>query len=235
MTRGWISTIALIVAVALAPLPLLARDSLPASWDNLVKVDSKRFAGVYVLPGADFRVYNKVMFDPTQVAFDKNWKRDYNNTSMSMSMRITDADIRKAADRAGSAFGEVLAKAFGDAGYQVVTAPGADVLRVSTAVINLKVTAPDLMTAGRTRSYADYAGQATVVLEARDSMTGAILGRAVDAKAAGDTSPMLMRNRSTNARDFKRLFQNWAEASTRGLATLKSMSPIPAVPVRAGE
>jgi hypothetical protein len=67
-----------------------------------------------------------------------------------------------------------------------------------------------------------------VVFEARDSMTGAILGRAVDTKAAGDTSPMLIRNRATNARDFTRLFRNWAEASTTGLAALKAMSPVPA-------
>jgi hypothetical protein len=235
MTRRWMSCVAVVVAFALSPTPLLARNSLPASWDNLVKIDSKRFAGVYVLPGADFRGYTKVMLDPTEIAFKKNWQRDYNNTSMSMSMRITDSDIRKAADRAATGFGEVLAKAYSDAGYQVVTAPGADVLRVSTAVINLSVAAPDIMSANRTRSYAQYAGSATVVFEARDSMTGAILGRAVDSQAAGDTSPMMIRNRATNARDFKRLFQNWAEDSTRGLAMLKSMSPVPATPVRTGE
>src|SRR5215469_12292495 len=100
MPRHWFSSAALCLVVALTPLPLAARDSLPASWDNLVRVDSKRFAGVYLLPGADFRTYTKVMLDPTEIAFNKNWKRDYNASSMSLSMRITDDDIRKSSDRA---------------------------------------------------------------------------------------------------------------------------------------
>jgi hypothetical protein len=235
MARRWIVATVVVFAVAFAPLPLVARNSLPASWDNLVKIDSKKFAGVYVLPGADFRPYTKVMLDPTEVAFKKNWQRDYNNSSRSLSMRITDSDVRKASDRAAQSFGEILAKAFTDAGYQVVTVPGADVLRVSTGVINLSVAAPDVMSPNRTRSYADYAGSATVVFEARDSETGAIMGRAVDSRAAGDTSPMFIRNRATNARDFKRLFQSWADASTKGLSTLKAMSPVPAAPSAAGD
>jgi hypothetical protein len=233
MTRYWLSSAVLFFAVALAPLPLVARGSLPATWDNLVKIDSKAFAGVYVLPGADFRAYTKVMLDPTEVAFDKNWQRDFNNSRI--GMRVTNEDVRKAADRAGAAFTDILTKAYTDAGYQVVTAPGDNVLRVSTAVINLKVSAPDTMGPGMVRSYSEEAGSATVVFEARDSMTGAILGRAVDARVAGDMSPFFIRNRATNTGDFKQLFRSWADSSTKGLAMLKTMSPVPAAPLNASQ
>jgi hypothetical protein len=234
MARRWIFA-ALVLAAALVPLSSTARDPMPSTWDNLVRIDSKKFAGVYVLPGADFRPYTKVMLDPTEVAFRKNWKRDYNSTPLGRISPVRDTDITRASDRARKAFADALAKAYAKAGYQVVTAPGADVLRVMSGVIDLQVSAPDTRSANVVRSYTEDAGQATVVIEARDSVTGAILGRAVDAKVAGDSSPLFIRNRASNAHDFDILFQNWADTSARGLAALKSMSPVPATPLRASE
>ena len=226
MSRLWISSAVLFFALLLAAAPLEARRSLPATWDNLVKIDSRSFAGVYVLPGADFRPYTKVMLDPTEVAFRKDWQRDYNNTTRGLNQRIRNSDVERMIETARSGFTDVLNKAWQDAGYQVVTTPGDDVLRVKSAVINLDVNAPDTMSAGRSRTYSREAGSATVVFEAHDSMTGAILGRAVDSRVAGDMSRLFIRNRATNTNDFRRLFRNWAEASTRGLATLKAMSPV---------
>ncbi len=226
MLRHWMSFATVFVAVLVAAAPLEARRSLPATWDNLVKIDSKKMAGVYVLPGADFRPYTKVMLDPTEVAFKKDWQRDYNNTTRGLNQRISNKDVEKALETARTGFGEILAKAYTDAGYQIVTTPGDNVLRVKTGVINLDVNAPDLMTAGRVRSYSEEAGSATVVFEAHDSMTGAILGRAVDSRVAGDTGNFFIRNRATNRNDFKKLFRNWADASVKGLATLKAMSPV---------
>jgi hypothetical protein len=214
----------LVVATILMPLSRASADSLPANWDNLVKVDSKKMAGVYLLPGADFRPYTKVMLDPTEVSFKKDWMREHNN-STAFTSRVTSADVHKAIEKAQSLFGEVLAKAFTDAGYQIVTAPGDDVLRLRTAVANLDVDAPDVAV-GRVRTATEYAGSATVVFEARESMSGALLGRAVDARAAGDTSVFFFRNRATNYSDFQQLFRRWAESSVKGLATLKQMSPV---------
>jgi hypothetical protein len=165
------------------------------------------------------------MFDPTEVALKKNWRRDYNNSSRDISRNITDSDVQKAFDKIRTGFAEVFAKAYTDAGYQVVTAPGPDVLRVRTGVLNLSVNAPDTMSAGRVKSFSQEAGSATLVLEARDSVSGALLGRAVDARLAGDNM-MYLRNRATNRADFSRLFTNWARESVAGLAELKALSPV---------
>lgn len=209
-----------------APAVGWAAPAPPASWDGLAKVDSKRMDAVYLLPGADFRGYTKVMLDPTEVAFRKNWVRDYNADSMDLENRISDADAQKILDKAGVGFEDVFRKALTDAGYQVVTAPGADVLRLRTGVANLSVTAPDLKTAERSRTYSRDAGSATVILEARDSQSGALLGRAVDSKTAGDNGPYI-RNSVTNRSDFERVFERWAKISVDGLAELKARSPIP--------
>jgi hypothetical protein len=228
-----------VVVTALAALCLLGSAaphalaaSPPASWDGLSHVNSRRFDAAYVLPGADFRTYTKVMLDPTEVAFRKNWVRDFNNQVMSLSQRISSADAQRMLDAAGTGFEEIFRQAYTDAGYQVVTQPGPDVLRVRTAVANLFVSAPDRPTAGRSRTFSRDAGSATVVLEVRDSETNALLARAVDTREAGDTGSA-MRNSVTNRADFSALFRRWAAISIEAMTELKAMSPIPENPTAA--
>ncbi|MBP6878051.1 MAG: DUF3313 family protein [Phenylobacterium sp.] len=230
MTRRTVVTaLAAICLLGSAAPPALAA-SPPATWDGLSNVHSKRFDAAYVLPGSDFRGYTKVMMDPTEVAFRKNWVRDYNNDTMDLSQRISKEDAQKMLDAARTGFEDVFQKAYTQAGYQVVTAPGPDVLRVRTGVANLYVTSPDRPTAGRSRTFSQEAGSATVVIEVRDSETGALLGRAVDSRLAGDTGPY-MRNSVTNRSDFTILFERWAKISLDAMTELKAMSPIPDNPV----
>jgi hypothetical protein len=198
----------------------------PTTWDGMVRVKSKALRYVYLLPGADFRAYHKVMIDPTEVAFDKNWMRDYNSTTR--SRRVTDSEVQKAIDEGGKAATDLFTKSYAGGGYAVVTTPGPDVLRIRTAVVNLRVTAPDVPTAGRSMSYSSDSGSATLVVEARDSVTGALLGRAIDSQMAGDSNYMLPRSSVINRADFEQLGRNWAKRSVKGLDTLKTMSPIDA-------
>jgi hypothetical protein len=215
---------AAVLMAGLSPAITQAADA-PADWDGLVKVKSKRLDLVYLLPGADFRTYTKVMLDPTEVAFKKNWVRDYNSSSLGTTRRLDDSQAQQIMKAVGTGMEDIFTKTFTNAGYQVVTAPGPDVLRVRTGVVNLDVAAPDVMTAGRSTVFSEDAGEATLVLEARDSQTGALLGRALDRQAAGDSRPYL-RNSVTNVADFQRVFERWAKASVDGLAKLKAMSPI---------
>jgi len=114
---------------------------------------------------------------------------------------------------------------FGKGGYTIVTEPGEDVLRVRSAVIDLYVNAPDTMSAGRSRSYTAEAGEATLVLELRDSVTNALLGRVLDRR---ETRGMPgISNSVTNLAEFRDLARQWAGISVKGLNSLKSHSPIP--------
>ncbi len=214
------------VAPALAATP-------PETWDNLVEVQTRKFELVYLAPGADFRGFTKVMLDPTEIAFHRNFARDFNRNATGISNRIQDSDIRRMTTEAREGFERVFRQAYESAGYQVVTEPAPDVLRVRTAVLDLFVTAPDLRTPGRSRSYSRDAGRATLVLEVRDSVSGAILGRAVDRRIVGDMGSMGgLRNSATNRGDFERTFRTWAQRSVDGLAVLRENSPIaePATP-----
>jgi hypothetical protein len=199
----------------------------PPTWDNLVLVDSKKFQRVYLLPGADFRPYTKVMLDPTEVAFRKNWLRDY-NSSAGFGQQVSPDKAQKIINDVRKGFGDIFAKAYAKAGFTVVQAPGPDVLRVRSGVVDLSISAPDVPTAGRTRNFAPDAGAATLVVEARDSQTGALLGRALDRQIAGDSMPYL-RNSMTNREDFSLMFDMWAKRSVDGLKLLQAHNPAQAV------
>ena len=209
-----------IVAGLLVALPVAAQPA--GDWDGLTKVRSPNADAVYLAPGADFSGYTKVMIDPTEVAFRLNFLRDYNRTARG-GQRITDTEAVEITEAVRTGFEEIFAEAWRRAGYEVVTQPGADVLRLRTAVANLYITAPEQMTAGRVSTYSYDAGQATLVLEARDSISAALLGRVVDTRLAGD-NVAARRTQFSNRADFEQLFRAWARASARGLEALKAQS-----------
>jgi len=193
----------------------------PDTWDGLFRIRASKADAAYLLPNADFRPYSKVLIDTPQVAFQKDWLRDAN----SRSHRVTDKEMRQAIDDASAALLEALRTEYGKAGYGIVTDLGSDVLRVSTGIVNLAVAAPDTMSPGRYTVFSQEAGQATLVLEVRDSLSGTLLGRVVDGAIIGD-GVHYMRNSVTNRADFEAQFANWAKSSARGLNMLKSNSPI---------
>ncbi len=197
----------------------------PETWDGLVLVKAKKVAAAYLLPHADFRAYSKVMFDPAEVAFRKNWQRDFNRSTSTLGGRISDKEMRDAINEAQSSLDKIFAENFTREGVQVVNAPGADVLRLSVYVVDITVNAPDVATSAMTRTYSLEAGEATLALEARDSLTGQLLGRIVDPRVAGD-GPTYRRTYSSNRADFEALFETWAKLSARGLTELRAASPI---------
>jgi hypothetical protein len=214
-----------------AALGLMAFAAIAAEhgdWDGLVEVKPKRMDAVFLLPGADFRGYTKIMMDPVEVAFEKNWARDYNREALTTSQRLDQEDLERIAQAAREAFTEVFTEEYRKAGLELVTTPGADVLRLRPGVVDLHVSAPDAMTAGRSRTYTVESGYATLFLEARDSASGALLGRALDKRTTRNTGRAQVANSVTNLSDFRMLFRQWADISVKGFEELREHSPVPA-------
>jgi hypothetical protein len=206
--------------------PALAADA-PESWDGLIEVKPKRMDAAFLLPGADFRPYTKVMIDPTQVAFQKDWQKRIND-SRRLSDRVDDDQAQKILATARTNFDDVFVEEFTKAGYAIVKAPAPDVLRISTAVVNLYINAPDTMSAGRSYSFTAEAGEATLVIEVRDSPTNALMGRVLDRRETRGSAGMQMSTSVTNQAEFRALFRQWATTATKGLGELKALSPVPA-------
>ena len=99
-----------------------------------------------------------------------------------------------------------------DDGFEVVSEPDYDVLLIRAAIIDLDVTAPDTSSAGRSRTYTADSGSATLYIELYDSVSGQIIGRAIDRQAARNPGDMMRwTTRASNTADARRVFRGWAE------------------------
>jgi len=201
---------------------------LPPEMSDLVQVKSKRLDQVYLLPGTDFKAYRKVMIDATQVSFAKNFLKDTNSSRGISSGKISDGEAQQVLAEARKGFSDIISSTFKNAGIEVVTAPGPDVLWLTPAVINLYVNAPAAGSSA-TRTYAVSAGQATFVLAVRDSTTGALIGMAIDKRETRSAvgAPVIVDG-VVNRREFEVLVQRWAQISVKGFKALQESTPVAA-------
>jgi hypothetical protein len=203
------------ITAMVALLPLVVADEPPQEWDGLARVSSKKLDHVYKLPEADFSGYKRVRLDPIEVEFDKNWKP--NASERSPSRKLTDDDILKIKQALAEEFRKVFTEELTRNGYPVVNEDGEDVLRVSAAIVNLYITAPEKMSAGRSRTYTTSAGHATLVAELRDSVTGKLMARAVDSVQGRDTGSFQITNSVTNMSAANNALRKWARVLREGL------------------
>lgn len=203
-------------------LALLAAGSLQATSDKQPEVtvdglhhlNDTELAIVYTQPGADLGQYNKVYLADAHVAFKKNWQRNQNAGGR---IRVTASDMEMMKTELAAMFREVFATTLQDGGYELVTARGEDVLMIKPAIINLDITAPDTMSSGMTRSYAESSGEMTLYLELLDSVTGDLIGKALDRKRDRETGYFQWQNRVTNRAAANRILKEWAEVLKDGL------------------
>jgi len=163
---------------------------------------------LYVRPGASLKGYAHVRLEPLQVAFDKNWDP---NSSRVGTNRLTKDDFDRIKKALADEFAKVWTKDLKDAGYDVVTEAGEDVLDVTPFVVDLYIAAPDKPTAGRSRTYTADPGRMTLVSELRDSDTGQILARAIDARSKSWNSFMVASSVS-NMSAASQIISRWAAA-----------------------
>jgi hypothetical protein len=180
--------------------PAVSKDP-PAEWDGLVKRDFKGLDLVYVRPNIEFTAYKKVIIDPVQVAFSKNWKAP---------QRVNASDLQRIKDGLGSMVVEGFSKKLTAGGYPVTTTPDEDTLRLSAAILDLYVNAPDTMSPGRSRTYTTSAGSMVLVMELRDSTSGELLARVIDRHTDNGSMSMQWTNSVTNRAEADRAISIWA-------------------------
>src|SRR3569832_1080868 len=97
-------------SLALACLALLSVSALaakpPEEWDGLSLVKLKGLDAAYARPGADFTIYNKIIIDPIQVAFSKNWDKEETFSKRKLSTEQLEEIKGKIAQVAQETFAE---------------------------------------------------------------------------------------------------------------------------------
>ena len=195
-------------------MPILAsaeeeEEAANVSFDGLVAIEEARVHVAYIDPNADFSVFQRVAILDPHVAFRSNWQRDQNR---SRSRNVRASDVERIKEDVASLFKDVFAEQLEAAGFEVVNYAGEDVLILRPAIVDLDISAPDVRSAGRSRTYTASGGAATLYLELFDSLSGAIVGRAADRRGGGRSGGFATAsNRVTNRADARREFRAWAD------------------------
>ncbi len=171
----------------------------------------------------DLTPYTRFMLDPVEVAYqrDPGNRRRSGGAGANDNFALSPSQMETLKDLFQEAVVEALTK---DDGYELMTEPGPDVLRITASLIDLVVRVPterDGRQAMATQSY----GLVTLILELRDSQSGEIFARAGDRRdptrdtSAGlaEVSPTFMRS------DTNRLFQHWADLLRERLDAFRAM------------
>jgi len=184
-----------------------------ASVEGLVEVRSRYLDQVQVRPQADFAAYRKVLIEPAPVHL-----RTGANTNERNPSRIPPEEAKEIAGAAASSVHRALVEAFKARGYEIVAASGPGVLQLSPRVAELVVNAPDARSPA-TYTFTREAGEAKLLLEARDAPSGNLLARIGHKGTAGQMGGLNLANEVTNRFWFDALFSRWAADCADALRT----------------
>jgi hypothetical protein len=189
------------VASAAEEVPQTTPDGM-----HLIRQTQSRL--VYAMPEATLDGYTKVFLVDCYVAFEKNWERDYNRDA-SFDRRVDAKDMERIKQSVADEFRKVFIKELTAGGHEIVDYAGPEVVVVRPAIINLRVNAPDIMSAGFVDVVVRSAGSMTLYMELLDSTTSATFARIMDAQ--GDRESFAGRaNSVTNKAAADRILGSWA-------------------------
>lgn len=167
--------------------------------DGLSRIDGSVMKGAWVKPGVDLARYTKIMVVPSGITF-KEVKRHANG-----EFPLSDEQKQTLQETVIEVFNEELAKA---KRYTVTTQPGPDVLLVRGAMLDVVSRVPP-EPIGRGASFVRTLGEATLIVELRDSTTGETLARAAERRAV---SPSFVQrsNKVNNRAEVRDAARRWA-------------------------
>ena len=179
---------------------------------------------VYVKPGATFNQYKRVMILDCYVAMAKDWQMNYNsNEGGDLDLMVTDGDVQRIERTLSDEFKKVFTAELKKGGYQVTTSAAPDVLILRPAIVNVRVTAPDIMSSAMDANFITSAGSGTFYLELW-APPHTLLARAMDAQA--DQQPFAEQGNSvTNMEAADIILKKWADDPVRHLDATRGKSP----------
>ncbi|HEY6125685.1 MAG TPA: DUF3313 family protein [Steroidobacteraceae bacterium] len=188
--------------------------------DGLVRVPSRRVAGVYRAPGATFTQYQRIMLEPPTIEFVRDWRKNHSDVNDTEYARI----VRESAEL----FREEFTREIIDRGpYEYADELAPDVLIVNPAIQDLDIVAPDASTAPGERQYTTGPVKMKVTGELRDAATGKLVGRLTiyEGNERYAFNELRLANRVTNAHEQRTAFAKWARILNEALAVAKVERP----------
>ena len=199
----------LVAGCASSELKLDTSAEADMTFDGLFPVKNTRVHSAWARADLDLSSFNKIMLAEVDVEFRPGGEsgRTMRSRSGSGPFEVTEEQKARFDALVREVFLDELSRS---ENFTVVDEPGPDVLMVRGALLDVVSFVPP-ETVGRSDVFLSRIGEATLVLELRDSITEAILVRAVDRRAAEQAGgAMTASNRVTNTTEVRRLVRTWA-------------------------
>ena len=179
------------------------------TFDGLYPVRGGRADVAWARPDVDLTQYSKVMLEGVGVEYRPGGEsgRSYIARTSQSHYEVTEEQKARFEETMRDAFVEELARS---EKFTIVNEPGPDVLLIRGALLDVVSFVPPDPVGARSNIYLSRVGEATIVLELRDSITEAILARAIDRRAAERAVGMSQSNRVQNKAEVRRVAQIWA-------------------------
>jgi Protein of unknown function (DUF3313) len=192
------------------------------TFDGLVRVQKSVVDAAWVKPTLDLTPYKKLMVVSQGVSFRKLEPVSAYQARKETQFPVKEENKERLSRELKTAFEAELGK---QQRYQIVNQPGPDVLLLVGAVIDVVSNIPpdiDSARFGRGGVYLTSIGDATLVIELRDSESGEILARAADRRAA--ESPFAFEvNNVTAWSEVRRLASSWATLLRKRLEEIEKV------------
>jgi hypothetical protein len=183
-----------------------------AAQEGLAAAHSRYLDKVYLRPELNLSAYRAVMIDPVRVDFDERWLKD----SGYAIPPVGDENLKRIAEGIAQEAQANIAEAFLAHGFAISSTAGPGVLRLTPSVSELYVYAPERRPPWNRRTFTREAGEATLVLEARDSTTDTVVARVAHRARTPQMGPVTWATDVTNQIWFGELIRRWAaECATK--------------------
>ncbi len=173
------------------------------TFDGLRRVENSRASAAWIRPGIDLSTYTKMRLQGAGLSF-----RPVTRTgSSAREFPVSQANQQRMQQILAEVFTEELSQS---TRFQLVQEPGPEVLTVWGGLYDVVSFVPPERGA-RDRIFIDRVGEATLVLELRDSGSNTTLARAVDRRAAARSGGTMQRsNSASNWAEVRRVARRWA-------------------------
>ena len=203
-----VATAAIAGCTASAPtVDTSAEDSM--TFDGLYPVRNSRADAAWARPDVDLTQYSKIMLEGVEAEYRPGGEsgRSYLARTTKSHYEVTEEQKAGFEATMREAFVEELARS---ERFTIVNEPGPDVLLIRGGLLDVVSYVPPDPIGTRSDIYLSRVGEATLVIELRDSITETILARAVDRRAAERVVGMTQSNRVQNRAEVRRLAKTWA-------------------------
>lgn len=190
------------------------------TFDGLVRIDNARFAAAWVDPEIDLTQYTKII--PGGADFEFRAARKVSAAAARNTNRrefwISDAKKQRLVEMVSEVFTEELQRS---EHFTLAEEPGPDTLIIHGALHDIVSRVPP-QDVGRSEVWLRTIGEATLVIELRDSLSNEVIYRAVERRAIENMAQqMTQAHTATTWAEVRRWARRWAVRLREGLDSVQ--------------